>query len=148
MTQHSITFIFYFLEAFFLFVCLIHLYWGLGGKMFFDFVLPRDPQGELYFHPKKKWAFVIVGIFLLLFVILYFFDDIQKKFHYLYFIFLFVFTVFFVRGVGDFKKCGLFKKKVKNKFFLMDTIFYTPLCFIVALLCFIAFLYEINNTSI
>ena len=133
---------------FFLLVFLIHFYWGVGGKIFLDFVLPRDPQGELYFYPGKRGAFIVAGTFLLLFVILCFFYDIQKTFHYLYFIFLFLFIAFFARAIGDFKMVGLFKKKVKNKFFFMDTIFYVPLCLIVALLCLTVFLYEINNLSI
>lgn len=47
--------------------------------------------------------------------------------------------IFLVRAIGDFRYVGFFKKVHETKFAIYDTLFYSPLCFLIA--CVALYLY-------
>lgn len=147
MINFYIKIFFYILEILFSLFFLIHLYWGFGGKRLIDYALPRNESGKLYFHPRKISTLAVSLASLMVFLFLCYFESIQKEFYSSWFMFLFLGICFLARGIGDFKTVGLFKRKIVNHFYKADNRFYTPLCFVLSILCFVIFIYGITQTK-
>ncbi|MFD3447392.1 DUF3995 domain-containing protein [Microbacteriaceae bacterium 4G12] len=111
---------------------LIHVYWGLGGRLGKGNALPMKEDGTgLVFIPRK------IGTCIVAFVILFFSLTLLAQGGYLPFYQANTFTkwacllfalIFLVRAIGDFKYIGMFKKVKGSKFAKYDTWLYSPLC--------------------
>lgn len=121
----------------FLFLALIHVYWGLGGKWGNDSAIPTNENNEKIINPKLFECFT-VAIVLLLFSLL-----VLKKIEILPFNLpnwiqeyglWGVSLLFIIRAIGDFKYVGFSKKIKTTKFAQMDTKYFSPLCLLIALL--------------
>ncbi|MCC9071085.1 DUF3995 domain-containing protein [Flavobacterium sp. F-65] len=121
----------------FLFLSIIHVYWGLGGKWGNDAAIPTNENNEKVINPKLKEC-MVVAIVLLLFCLL-----VLKKSEMILFNIpswlqeyglLSISILFIVRAIGDFKYVGFFKKIKTTKFAQMDTKYFSPLCLLIAIL--------------
>jgi len=50
---------------------------------------------------------------------------------------LFISLVFFLRSIGEFRLVGFFKKIKNTKFAYWDTILFSPLCLLIAIITFL-----------
>lgn len=125
------------LSIVFFILSLIHFHWALGGSMGFDAALPTDENGQRILNPRKIDS-TVVGIGLGAFGLFYLcHSDIilcdlpvwmSKVGLWL------IPVIFLIRGIGDFKYIGLFKKVKGTTFATMDTKLYTPLCWVIFVL--------------
>jgi hypothetical protein len=125
------------LSLIFAFLAVIHFNWALGSSWGIDAALPTKESGERVLNPKKIDC-IFVGVGLLFFATFYldfgflrlnlFSDSIYTIASWI------VPSIFFLRAIGDFKYVGLFRKVKTTKFGKMDHKYFTPLCFLLALL--------------
>lgn len=131
-------------------LALIHFYWASGGPLGIDYAIPTDEQGVRILNPNTIDS-IIVGIGLLLFGLFYLFslNSLKGKFLILVRnIGLWVIPVIFVlRALGDFKYVGFFKQIKSTDFANLDTIFYSPLCTIIALIGFALTIIKIKGAN-
>ena len=121
----------------FLFLAIIHIYWGLGGKWGNDAAIPTNENNEKVINPKLSECFTVA---IILFLFSFF---VLKKLDLITFIIpnwiqeysLWCISILFIiRAIGDFNYVGFFKKIKTTKFAQMDTKYFSPLCLLIALL--------------
>ncbi|WKN30322.1 DUF3995 domain-containing protein [Porifericola rhodea] len=121
-------------------LAILHFYWAGGGQFGFNNVLPANEEGVPVLSPTKTDS-ILVGTLLLSCGLFYVFslNSLRSKFFIsLRNIGLWVIPMVFVlRALGDFKYVGFFKQIRSTEFASLDTIFYSPLCMLVALIGFI-----------
>jgi hypothetical protein len=108
----------------------LHFYWMFGGKWGITHVLPTNERGERGFNPGAMGCFV-VGMSLLLFAIYTASFGLHFSLHLpagkekwgLWGLAL----IFLLRGIGDGRYVGLFKKIKNTPFARMDSLLYAPL---------------------
>ncbi len=129
------------LSIIFLSISAIHFYWVVGGKWGLNVAIPTTKDGNAPFQPgilpTLIVAFGLIGFALVSLANLELFDTfIAKKWiHYATYAIAIIFTL---RGIGDFNYVGLFRKIKNTDFAKYDQRYYTPLCFFVAILAFLA----------
>lgn len=118
----------------------LHFYWAFGGKIGFQSAIPTTSKGEPVMHPRWIESSV-VGFMLLIFATYYLLNIGIFSFslpswitNYLGWI---IASLFLLRAIGDFKYVGFFKKIRNTYFSKMDSRYYAPLCFFIALIGFI-----------
>jgi hypothetical protein len=120
-------------------IALLHIYWALGGTKGLNAAVPELEGNKKLFMPGKFLTLVVAGA-LLLFALISLsaaavFSTLILHSYTLYgnaaigFIFL-------VRGIGDFRYAGIFKKVKHTAFARNDTKFYSPLCIFIAVSAF------------
>lgn len=114
-------------------VAAIHYYWAFGGLYGIHSAAPKL-EGKSEFRPPKLLTFIVAclitglaALAILLEVPDYPFKEIVPYVGYL------VSLVFIVRAIGDFKYLGFFKKVYNSSFAKKDTVYFSPLCFILGL---------------
>jgi flagellar biosynthesis protein FliQ len=126
-----------FIGSIFIFLAALHFYWGLGGKWGGDGAIPSGAHGEKLFAPGIFACFV-VGFILLSIAIF-----IAYKGQILTFSLpilladygLWVLAgAFMLRAIGEFRYVGFFKRVKNTKFARLDSLYYSPLCVLLALL--------------
>ncbi len=121
-------------------LALFHLYWAVGGQFGYNNVLPTNEEGAVLLKPTTIDG-IIVGIGLLLLGLFYVFSLNTPNGRFLILvrnIGLWVIPIIFaLRAIGDFKYVGFFKQIKSTEFANLDTMFYSPLCIIIALVGFI-----------
>jgi len=124
----------------FLFLSVIHFYWGLGGRWASEAVFPTKDEGIKPQKPGIIPTFIVafgllaIGIFIL----------IQSEFFYFsiptwldnYGLWI-IAGIFVLRAIGDFNYVGFFKKIKHTKFGQKDTKYYSPLCLAIGILMII-----------
>jgi Protein of unknown function (DUF3995) len=129
------------LSIIFLSISAIHFYWAMGGKWGANAAIPTTNEGKAPFQPGVIPT-LIVGFGLLGFALvalgnLGIFDAFLSK-KWINYATYAIITIFILRGIGDFKYAGL-NRKIKNTTFAKyDKRYFTPLCFLIALLALIA----------
>ncbi|WP_291865231.1 DUF3995 domain-containing protein, partial [Maribacter sp.] len=130
-------------------LAVFHFYWASGGQLGFNNVLPANEQGVPIFTPTTIDS-IIVGIVLLLFGLFYLFslNSLKSKFLILFRnIGLWIIPIIFaLRALGDFKYVGFLKQIKSTKFASLDTIFYSPLCMIIALIGFTLIIIKVKTS--
>jgi len=133
------------LTVIFAFIGGIHFYWALGGKWGFSVALPTNAEGERQMSPKPLLT-AVVGFGLMLFGVFYLmFTDFLPALlpeSWIAVIGWILPGIFFLRGVGDFKYAGLFKKVKNTQFATYDTYLFSPLCLVIATLGILVQLYH------
>jgi Protein of unknown function (DUF3995) len=117
-----------------------HYYWAFGGKIGINAVLPQlENNGKKVFVPSKLITLIVAFLFLAIALFFSFQLDGLNLFSPLTnSVILYGLTgVFFIRAIGDFKYVGFFKKKSNTLFAINDTRYYSPLCLLVSLNCFV-----------
>jgi hypothetical protein len=120
----------------FLLSCL-HFFWAIGGQWGFAQALPTNATGERVLNPSSVDC-IVVGIGLLCFGLLVLArrDIVQLplptwlKNNVLWCIA----GIFFLRAMGDFYYVGFFKSITNTAFASLDTLYYSPLCLMLAVL--------------
>jgi hypothetical protein len=130
------TFLIYWNTFIFILLAGIHIYWVFGGSWGFKAALPILDNDQPAIKPGVI-ATLTIAIGLLLFAaVIYSNISYHNKVLVKYTTYGISF-IFLLRGIGDFKLFGLFKKIKNNTFAKNDTRIYTPLCFYLAVSCFI-----------
>lgn len=129
------------LVVIFILLSSIHFYWAFGGTWAINAALPTDENGNKLFQPSMFASLVVAfGLLFFAFIVIihtyiFLYDNsifiiLIKKYGLKIIAFIFLF-----RAIGDFKYVGLFKKNKNSVFAIQDTKYFTPLCFIIFLLC-------------
>lgn len=115
----------------------IHFYWGFGGRWGYADALPSTIEGKPTMAPGIV-ASLVVGFGLLSFA---FIAALQGHLLTLALpamvgrIGIWVIAaIFALRATGEFNYVGFFKKVRKTNFGRKDTLYYSPLCLVIALL--------------
>lgn len=118
----------------------LHFYWAFGGRWGSLTALP-DAGGEKLFHPGKKMTLFVATVLLLAAFIIcgqiglwgsilpswIFFWGAQA-----------VAGSFLLRGIGDFRYVGFFKRVQGTNFAYWDNRLYSPFCIMIVLLTVLA----------
>ncbi|OHX67867.1 DUF3995 domain-containing protein [Flammeovirga pacifica] len=113
-----------------------HFYWLFGGEWGVENVIPTNTDNETSLSTPKL-ATLIVALGLGTFGLMYLLKSGLVEFeipHWLYYGYWIIPSIFILRGIGEFKYVGFFKKVKDTKFAKSDTQFFTPLCFIIGVL--------------
>lgn len=123
-----------FLSLIFLILATLHLSWAIGSDWGLESTIPTDPSGARIFNPTKGMC-LLVGLGLLVCTFMYFINPEPGNPKNWIFEWgrLLIPIVFLVRALGDFKYVGLTKKIKNTRFAVMDSKYYTPLCFAIGL---------------
>jgi len=114
----------------------IHFYWALGGKSGMEKTLPTNLEGKKMLNPTKIDS-MMVGIFLLLFALLFFIKIVILQISLPHLINRFgigvISIIFLLRAMGDFRYVGFTKKIRTSDFASLDTKLYSPLCLFIGI---------------
>lgn len=123
-----------FLIIIFLFFATIHVYWGVGGMKYLNFVIPTSKKGEDTIAPGSIACFAVAFVFFCLSVLFFleFIDSEFIKYSFFYYLKFFVGVVFLLRAIGEFKYVGFFKSVKGTEFSKADTSLFSPLCLIIS----------------
>lgn len=121
----------------------IHIYWALGGAWGMAAVIPVrvDQKGVI----SPGWmASLAVALVLLLFAVVSFMHSsittipLTPFFNFVKAYGLWpIGGIFILRAIGEFNYVGFFKKYKSSVFGRMDTRFYSPLCLLIGVLCWV-----------
>ena len=119
---------------------IIHFNWAMGNKWGLSNALPTDANGNAVLQPTIIDT-LIVGTGLLFFALFYF---SQTKYSFIHpprwinpTLRWFIPIIFLLRSIGDFKYVGFFKEITETEFASMDSLFYSPLCLVIAIAGFL-----------
>lgn len=123
----------------FLSLSMVHFHWALGGHWGFDQALPTTEDGQKIINPRPVDS-AIVGFGLLLFGLFYLMLSEVIPFYVPTWILKvgswIIPIIFILRAVGDFKYVGFFKKIQSTEFAKWDSLYYSPLCLLIAAIAF------------
>lgn len=123
-------------------ISLIHLYWALGGELWYDEVLPTNSMGTKTLNPTSAEALIVsIGLVVMALVVLGtqgLFDKYVDSKYFRYGVLL-ISLIFLLRAIGDFKFVGFFKTVRETQFGINDTLFFSPLCLFIGLVTFFIF---------
>lgn len=123
------------LAGIFTLLALIHFSWALGSTFGFENALPKNEAGNYVLNPAL-WESAVVGFALSLFGIFYLVRAKVLKLSIPSRLRLIgswlIPLIFLLRALGDFKYVGFFKSITSTDFARLDTMFYSPLCLIIA----------------
>lgn len=122
----------------FAFLSGIHIYWAFGGRKWSDGVFPTmDNATKIAMPGIVPTLIVALGLLFFGWIVLAQTFKIEIPIFdasfYRYGLW-FIFGIFFIRAVGEFKYLGLFKKIKDTTFGTKDTKIYTPLCLFISFL--------------
>jgi len=110
-----------------LLISLLHFYWAFGGSYGFRSAGPTIENGD-NFIPSSILIFVVacllLGLAALSVQLVWPWQPFKE---YIYYAGYFISLVFIIRGIGDFKYVGLFKKIYNSNFAKLDTKYFSPL---------------------
>lgn len=133
----------------FLILSLIHFYWAFGGTLGLENVLPTNSTGSKRMEPGLVATFIVAfGLLILIFITIGNKGILDKYIDRKYFRYgaLLISVIFFIRAIGDFKFIGFFKTVNETRFASNDTLFFSPLCVLIALISLLIFVF--NKKSI
>ncbi|MCJ8271278.1 MAG: DUF3995 domain-containing protein [Psychrosphaera sp.] len=110
-----------------LLVSLLHFYWAFGGQYGLRSAGPSLESGK-NFIPSRLLTSVVAcllsGLAVLSVQLVWPWQPFKSFIHYIGY---FVSFIFIIRGIGDFKYVGLFKKVYNSNFAKLDTKYFSPL---------------------
>ena len=124
-------------------ISLLHLYWALGGKLWYEEVLPTNSMGTKILNPTAiETLIVAIGLLLMALVVVGtqgLFDQYLNRKYFQYGTLL-ISLIFLLRAIGDFKFVGFFKTVTETRFGVNDTFFFSPLCLFISLISLFIFI--------
>lgn len=127
---------------------LLHFYWTLGGKQWYDAVLPTSTNGLHQLNPSTMACLIValglLGLAIITASNLGMFDSYIKRYYFRYGT-LAIAILFFLRAIGDFRFIGFFKTVKETRFGINDTQIFSPLCLFISLLSVIIFILSRRN---
>lgn len=132
----------------FILLSILHFYWAVGGKLWYNDVLPTSSNGLHRMNPGITATLIIAFGLLVLALITAgnkgLFDRYIKR-TYLGMAALVIAIIFLLRAIGDFKFIGFFKTVKGTRFGINDTEIFSPLCLFISLLSILIFLFNRNK---
>jgi hypothetical protein len=129
----------------FILLSILHFYWTLGGKLWYDDVLPMTSNGLHILNPSTTASLIIAfGLLFLSLITLGnqgLFDRYVKRIYFSYGA-LITAIIFLLRSIGDFRFIGFFKIVKWTRFGINDTQIFSPLCLFVSLLSVLIFIFS------
>ncbi|MFY0627288.1 MAG: DUF3995 domain-containing protein [Reichenbachiella sp.] len=123
------------LATIFSLLALIHFNWAIGNDFGIRNAIPTKENGEKVINPTKIDS-AIVGFGLSCFALFYpvkmDWINVPAPEWVLNYGGWLIVGFFLLRAIGDFKYIGFFKKLRTSDFGIMDTRYYSPLCFIIS----------------
>jgi hypothetical protein len=116
----------------------VHVYWAAGGKRWMDLVLPQENGARAFTPPPWITLGVAFGLFAAALMVLAargWGPAATLPFALRQGAVGFLAAVFALRGVGDFRHVGLFRKVKGTPFAHWDARLFTPLCIALAGAC-------------
>lgn len=115
----------------------LHVYWAFGGKFGIEGVIPTKDSIPLF--EVKMFSCLAIAFALLAAGLLItwkgWFPNVEPKWISNYSIWILA-TIFALRAIGDFRYVGFFKRVCGNNFARNDTLLFSPLCAVIAVLLF------------
>lgn len=114
----------------FLCLALLHLYWGLGGRVGLLAAIP-EIDGKPAFTPSATATFVVALCLALCAVLLAGTSGLVSlpvPHSVLSWLTRVLAVVLLLRAIGDFRQAGFFKQIRGSRFARLDTVLYSPLC--------------------
>ena len=125
----------------FLLLAFIHLYWGFGGKWGAGAAVPTRRGSDKRTLNPGLFGCITVSLGLLAFGLFTLIKAGMIVSHLpswlLNYGLWIISVIFLLRAIGEFTYVGFFKKVRDTKFAKYDTMFYTPLCLLIATLAVI-----------
>ncbi len=108
-------------------VSLLHFYWALGGNYGLSSAGPTL-EGKDNFIPPRPMIFAVACVLLSLAILsIQLIWPVAYVTGFISYIAYFVAFIFIIRGIGDFKYVGIFKKVYNSNFAKLDTVYFSPL---------------------
>ena len=142
LSKGSITSIPYLVATIFFALSVLHVYWAVGGQWGSGAAVPRVPsKGDAdtmvkAFSPKPLGTLVVasgLALIALLVALRAGLLGLQVTHWSLQWFLVAAGVALLVRAVGDFHLVGFFKTVVGSEFARMDTLYFSPLCVLLAL---------------
>lgn len=129
----------------FISLSVLHFYWAVGGRSWYNDVLPTNSTGSQQLNPSTT-ATLIISFGLLLFALITITNHrmlirYNQKTFFRYGT-LAIGIIFLIRAIGDFKFIGFFKIVKHTRFGINDTQIFSPLCLFISCLSIIIFLFS------
>lgn len=117
-------------------IAITHIYWGMGGRGG-EVAIPKDTKGTPLFKASPLACYVVAICFILLAAYVYTYIEGTYMPPFIKYNLKYVVTALFVlRAIGDFKYVGFFKRVRGTNFAKWDNYLFSPLCLVIAYLCF------------
>lgn len=116
----------------------VHLYWAAGGKRWMNLVLPEENGARAFTPPRWMTVGVALGLLTAALLVLAargWGPAAALPFPLRRGAVGFLAVVFALRGVGDFRRVGLFRKVKGTPFADWDARLFTPLCIALSVAC-------------
>lgn len=118
-------------------IAFLHFYWAFGGEKGIDMAIPTE-NGKALLHPGKLMT-VAVGMALIgcaILTDLLSFHDLDQTPYRGYIVVMgwILSVVFILRGIGEFRMFGMFKRIKSTVFATYDTWLYTPFAFFIGIM--------------
>jgi hypothetical protein len=125
------------LSTILLFISIVHIYWGIGGKTGSPTAVPTKKNNVPVIKPGPL-SCIVVALTLASFGVYILIKSGIIGIHLPVWIsncgLWMISGIFLLRAVGDFKYVGFFKEIKSTKFGQLDAIYYSPLCLLLSLL--------------
>ena len=121
-----------------------HLYWAAGGRFGGGAVIPTS-GGERLFNPSPFGTIIIAGALFAAMLVVLGRLKIWGAFvpGWIFYSGTWVIALLFLlRSFGDFRYVGFFKSVTDTNFARLDTVLYSPLCLLIAVIAFLISRYE------
>jgi hypothetical protein len=127
------------LAAIFAILSLFHIYWAFGGRFASSAAVPNVGDKPLFIPSISATLIVATLLLIAMLTVLgqigYLGDKLPQ------WIFrwatLAISILFFLRAVGEFRYVGFFKQASNSAFAYWDTVLFSPLCLLIAVLAFL-----------
>ena len=133
------------LSVTFILLALLHFYWAMKGTWAFKQSLPTTVEGKRILNSSTIDC-AVVGFFLALFGGYYLVASgwllLDLPLWFLAMLRWLIPSVFLLRALGDWKYVGFFKKVVGTEFSRLDSLIFSPLCLVIAILGFLVMKWE------
>jgi hypothetical protein len=119
-------------------IAAVHLYWVAGGKRWTDLVIPQENGARAFTPPAWMTLGVALGVFAAALLVLAargWGPAATLPFALRRGCVGALAVVFALRGMGDFRRVGLFRKVKGTPFAYWDARLFTPLCFALSGAC-------------
>ena len=113
-------------------LAVLHAYWAIGGQHGLGAALPQE-GGQAVLKPGRLATFVVALCLLACSALLLAWlhvlpGDVPRA--YVRICLGMLAVIMLLRGIGDFRYAGLFRKRGDGRFVVMDTVLYTPMCIV------------------
>lgn len=123
---------------------LLHLYWAVGGRFGIAVAIPTA-GGEHLLNPSPFWTVLVAAALFAAMLVVLGRLKVWGAFvpSWIFYLGTWVISVLFLlRAIGDFRYVGFFKRITDTNFAHWDTILFSPLCLVIAILAFLISYHE------